>query len=44
VGGYGYATAADIGDVIKRNKIDVHVPSKDKAYEWGLKKVNVIIV
>ncbi|HLR68587.1 LysM peptidoglycan-binding domain-containing protein [Virgibacillus alimentarius] len=44
VEGYGYATAADTGGAINGNKIDVHVPNKGKAYDWGVKDVNVTIV
>ncbi len=44
VEGYGYATAADTGGAIKGNKIDVHVPTKDEAYNWGNKTVKVTIV
>ena len=44
VEGYGYAIAADIGSAIKGNKIDLHVPTKDEAYAWGVRTVNVTIV
>ncbi len=44
VEGYGDAIAADTGGAIKGNKIDIHVPSKDEAYEWGVQKVEVTIV
>ncbi|WP_067727934.1 3D domain-containing protein [Oceanobacillus damuensis] len=44
VEGYGYATAADIGSAIKGNKIDLHVPTKGEAFEWGVKTVDVTIV
>ncbi|HLR79708.1 MAG TPA: LysM peptidoglycan-binding domain-containing protein [Bacillota bacterium] len=44
VEGYGYATAADVGSAIKGNKIDVHVPSKNEARNWGVRKVNVTVV
>ncbi|MFC3041225.1 LysM peptidoglycan-binding domain-containing protein [Virgibacillus xinjiangensis] len=44
VEGYGYATAADTGGAIKGNRIDVHVPTKDEAFDWGRKTVNVTIV
>jgi 3D (Asp-Asp-Asp) domain-containing protein/LysM repeat protein len=45
VEGYGYATAADIGGAIKGNRIDVHVPTKDEAYNWGVRNdVKVTIV
>ncbi|WP_409304326.1 3D domain-containing protein [Peribacillus sp. SCS-155] len=41
VEGYGYAVAADKGSAIKGNKIDVFVPSKSKAIQWGVKTVKV---
>ncbi|SDQ11392.1 3D domain-containing protein [Virgibacillus salinus] len=44
VEGYGYATAADIGGAIKGHKIDVYVKTKDKAYNWGVRSVDVTIV
>jgi len=44
VEGYGEAIAADIGGAIKGNKIDIHVPTKDEAYEWGVRTVNVTIL
>lgn len=44
VEGYGYATAADIGGAIKGNKIDVHVPTKKEAYDWGVRTVDVTVV
>ncbi|MFC2949861.1 3D domain-containing protein [Virgibacillus sediminis] len=44
VEGYGYAVAADTGGAINGNKIDVHVPSKDQAYSWGRRTVEVTIV
>ncbi|RIU92783.1 3D domain-containing protein [Oceanobacillus picturae] len=44
VEGYGYATAADIGGAIKGNKIDLHVPNKDAAYDWGVRTVDVTVV
>lgn len=44
VEGYGYATAADVGSAINGNEIDVYVPTKDKAYSWGVRTVNVTIV
>ncbi|MGP4106254.1 LysM peptidoglycan-binding domain-containing protein [Virgibacillus sp. L01] len=44
VEGYGYATAADIGGAIKGNKIDIHVPTKDKAFDWGVRTVDVTII
>ncbi|MFB4170105.1 LysM peptidoglycan-binding domain-containing protein [Virgibacillus sp. JSM 102003] len=44
VEGYGYATAADIGGAIKGNKIDIHVPTKDQAYDWGVRTVDVTII
>lgn len=44
VEGYGRATAADIGGAIKGNKIDIHVPTKDEAYQWGVRTVDVTIL
>ncbi|WP_188454699.1 3D domain-containing protein [Virgibacillus oceani] len=44
VEGYGYATAADIGGGINGNEIDIHVPTKDDAYNWGVRTVDVTII
>ncbi|HIV74971.1 MAG TPA: LysM peptidoglycan-binding domain-containing protein [Candidatus Pseudogracilibacillus intestinigallinarum] len=44
VEGYGNAIAGDIGGAIKGNKIDVHVPTKSDAYNWGVKTVDVTIL
>ncbi|PFA67020.1 peptidoglycan-binding protein [Bacillus sp. AFS015802] len=44
VEGYGYATAADTGGAIKGNRIDVFIPSKDQAVDFGRKTVNVKIL
>lgn len=43
VDGYGYAIAADKGSAIKGKKIDVFMPSKKHALNWGVKTVNVRI-
>ncbi|WP_339226432.1 LysM peptidoglycan-binding domain-containing protein [Oceanobacillus sp. FSL K6-2867] len=44
VEGYGYATAADVGGAIKGNKIDLHVPTKEEAINWGAQEVDVTII
>ncbi|RKQ37956.1 LysM peptidoglycan-binding and 3D domain-containing protein [Oceanobacillus halophilus] len=44
VEGYGQAIAGDTGGAIKGNKIDIHVPTKDEAYNWGRRSVQVTIV
>lgn len=44
VEGYGEAIAADTGGAIKGNKIDVFIPSKEDAYEWGRKNVTIKIL
>ncbi|PRS00396.1 peptidoglycan-binding protein [Bacillus sp. NMCN6] len=44
VEGYGEAIAADTGGAIKGNKIDVHVPSKSQAKNWGVKSVQVKVL
>ncbi|KMM60066.1 peptidoglycan-binding protein [Bacillus glycinifermentans] len=44
VEGYGVATAGDTGGAIKGNKIDVFVPSKSDARNWGVKTVKVKVL
>ncbi|WP_106495926.1 3D domain-containing protein [Lentibacillus sp. Marseille-P4043] len=44
VEGYGYATAADVGSAIQGHKIDVYVPSKNEANQWGVRSVDVTII
>ncbi|GGA48646.1 G5 and 3D domain-containing protein [Psychrobacillus lasiicapitis] len=44
VEGYGYAVAGDTGGAIKGNKIDLFMPSKSKAYNFGRKKVRVKVL
>jgi len=41
VEGYGEAIAGDKGGAIKGNKIDVFLPSKQNAINWGVKTVEV---
>ncbi|WP_078432984.1 3D domain-containing protein [Metabacillus halosaccharovorans] len=44
VEGYGTAVAADTGGAIKGNKIDVFIPSKSDAVNWGRKKVKIKVL
>ena len=44
VEGYGNAIAGDTGGNIKGNKIDIHVPTKAEANNWGVRTVNVTIL
>ncbi|MFD1851334.1 3D domain-containing protein [Oceanobacillus bengalensis] len=44
VEGYGHAIAGDTGGAIKGNKIDIHVPTKDEAFSWGRRVVEVTIL
>lgn len=44
VEGYGEAIAGDTGGAIKGNKIDLHVSTKDEAYNWGVRTVNVTVL
>ncbi|WP_208589661.1 peptidoglycan-binding protein [Gracilibacillus suaedae] len=44
VEGYGVAIAADIGGGINGNAIDVFIPNRDDALQWGRKEVRVKIV
>lgn len=41
VEGYGDAIAADTGSAIRGNKIDLFMPSKSKALNWGVRTVKV---
>ena len=38
VEGYGFAIAHDTGGAIRGNIIDVFMPSREAAYNWGRKK------
>ncbi|WP_040208685.1 LysM peptidoglycan-binding and 3D domain-containing protein [Neobacillus jeddahensis] len=44
VEGYGVATAADTGGAIKGNRIDVFIPTKQDALNWGNKHITVKIL
>lgn len=44
VEGYGEAIAGDTGGAIKGNRIDIHVPTKDIAFDWGVREVEVTIL
>ncbi|HWK23853.1 MAG TPA: 3D domain-containing protein [Ureibacillus sp.] len=44
VEGYGEAIAADTGSAIKGHKIDVFIPTRNAALEWGRKQVKVKIL
>lgn len=44
VEGYGEAIAGDTGGAIKGNKIDVFIPSKQDAINFGVKKVKVTVL
>ena len=41
VPGYGMAIAGDTGGAIKKNKIDLHMPTKKKALQWGVRTVKI---
>lgn len=41
VEGYGHAIAGDTGGAIQGNKIDIFIPNKQDAINWGVKEVNV---
>ncbi|GIN21496.1 MAG TPA: LysM peptidoglycan-binding domain-containing protein [Bacillus bacterium] len=41
VEGYGMAIAGDTGGAIKKNKIDLHMPTKKKALNWGVRTVKI---
>ncbi|RIW38402.1 LysM peptidoglycan-binding domain-containing protein [Bacillus salacetis] len=44
VEGYGYATAQDTGGAIKGKKIDVFIPDRQDAVDWGVRSVKVTIL
>jgi 3D (Asp-Asp-Asp) domain-containing protein len=41
VPGYGYAVAGDVGGAMRGNKIDLHMPTKQKALNWGVRTVTI---
>ncbi|UOY91108.1 SH3 domain-containing protein [Ectobacillus sp. JY-23] len=43
VEGYGEALAGDTGGAIKGNRIDVLMPTKEQAFQWGRKQVKIRI-
>lgn len=44
VEGYGEAIAGDVGGAIKGNKIDVFIPSKQDAIEFGVQQLKVTVL
>jgi 3D (Asp-Asp-Asp) domain-containing protein len=44
VEGYGIAIAGDTGGAIKGHKIDVLVPNRAKAIQWGRKTVKIVVL
>ncbi len=44
VEGYGTAVAGDTGGAIKGKKIDVFIPSKSDAVDWGRKQVKIKVL
>ncbi|WP_052130298.1 3D domain-containing protein [Ureibacillus sinduriensis] len=44
VEGYGEAIAGDTGGAIKGNKIDVFIPTRNEAMQWGRKQVKLKVL
>ena len=44
VEGYGHAVAGDTGGAIKGNKIDLHMPTKQSAYNFGKRQVKIKVI
>ena len=44
VEGYGHAIAGDTGGAIKGKKIDLHVPTKKAAYNFGRRTVKIKVI
>ncbi len=42
--GHGYAQAEDTGGAIKGNRIDIFIPSREDALQWGVQEVKVHII
>ncbi len=43
VPGYGEGIAADTGSAVKGNVVDVWLPSRDEALDWGIKHLTVTV-
>lgn len=43
VPGYGFGLAKDIGGVILGNHIDIWLPTRDEALEWGVKYLEITV-
>ena len=41
---YGMATVEDTGGAIKGNRIDIYFPTHQKALEWGVREVQVLVL
>jgi 3D (Asp-Asp-Asp) domain-containing protein len=44
VEGYGIAIAGDTGGAIKGHKIDILVPTRSKALQWGRRTVKIVVL
>lgn len=44
IDGYGFATAMDIGGSIRGDRIDLFFETKDDAYRWGVRTVQVFVL
>ena len=44
VEGYGEAIAGDTGSAIIGNRVDLHMDSIDKSFQWGIQEVELTIL
>jgi len=44
IDGYGYARALDVGSSIKGNRIDLFFETKEEAFKWGRRTVQVFVL
>jgi N-acetylmuramoyl-L-alanine amidase len=44
VEGFGYATAEDTGSAINGNRIDIFIPKREEAMEYGVRNITVEII
>jgi uncharacterized protein YabE (DUF348 family) len=44
IDGYGYGVAMDVGRKIRGNRVDVFFPTRQEAFQWGRRTVNVYLL
>jgi 3D (Asp-Asp-Asp) domain-containing protein len=44
IDGYGCGVAMDVGRKIRGNRVDVFFPTRQEAFQWGRRTVNVYLL